>query len=106
MSKPIVSLLFAILLFATPALADHVPTQSVGPVCGDREEGITELKKQYNEDPVAMGLSSDGSIVEVFTSPKGETFSFVLTRPDGISCIMLSGDTWEILPTTKPGQKL
>lgn len=73
--------------------------------CGDRNKGITELKNRFAEEPVAMGLSSGGEVIEVFKSDTG-TFSIIVTRPDGISCLLLSGENWEQLPVQSVGTML
>ncbi|OHC74944.1 MAG: hypothetical protein A3G18_01310 [Rhodospirillales bacterium RIFCSPLOWO2_12_FULL_58_28] len=70
--------------------------------CGDRNKGIAELKNRFAEEPVSMGLSSGGEVIEVFKSDTG-TFSIIITRPDGVSCLLLSGENWEQLPVRPVG---
>ena len=66
--------------------------------CNPREEVATALEREYLEVPVHMGLANNGTIVEVFASPNGETFTIVYTRPDGRTCGMVAGKNWENLP--------
>lgn len=65
--------------------------------CGERKEAVASLQKDYSEAPVAIGLTANGNVVEVFTSESG-TFTIIVTKPSGISCLMLSGESWEDLP--------
>lgn len=63
-------------------------------VCGDRSDFVAKLKNGYAEKPVSVGLASNGSVIEVFASQKG-TFSIVITKPGGSSCMVATGDSWQ-----------
>ncbi len=65
--------------------------------CDERGAVVTRLEKTYSETPVSMGLGSNGAIIEILASPSG-TFTIILTRPDGLSCMMAAGENWEDLP--------
>jgi len=68
--------------------------------CGDRGSIAEKLDDGYSEQPVAMGLSTDGSVIEVFASTTG-TFTIVVTQPTGMSCILVTGGSWEGLASLK-----
>lgn len=72
--------------------------------CGDRDSITKLLIDQYAENPTSLGLASNGSVFEVFTS-KGGTWTVLLTSPNGISCLIGSGEHWEnnkSIPGTDP----
>ncbi len=71
-------------------------------VCGERGSVVSGLEKNFSEAPVSMGLSSNGSIVEIFASPDN-TWTIVMTKPDGMSCVLMAGEDWESLPTQLAG---
>ncbi len=71
--------------------------------CGDRAKMITHLGATFSEHPVAMGLTSTGAVIEVLTSPSG-TWTFLVTDPSGLTCMVASGDGWESLSITPAGQ--
>lgn len=71
---------------ATPAMAQTV--------CSKRDTFLKHLGEGYAEAPVAMGLASNGSVLEVLASDKG-TWTIILTMPDGRSCVVASGEAWE-----------
>ena len=71
-------------------------------LCGPRSVVVANLEKGYSERPISMGLASNGAIIEVFVSEKG-TFTIVMTRPNGLSCLMVAGENWEDLPTRMTG---
>lgn len=66
-------------------------------LCGDRDEIVQSLLRSYQEQPVAIGLSSAGAIVEVLASPRG-TWTLMMTMPTGQTCVMAAGEHWEALP--------
>ncbi len=41
--------------------------------------------RPYQEQPVAMGLASSGSVVEVLTNEKGASWSIIVTMPTGVN---------------------
>lgn len=81
----------AVTLFAcTPTLA---PAQEAGR-CGPREMGVEVLKQNFHEEKVAQGLTEEGLMLEVFASKDGSTFTVFLSLPNGISCVVSTGQEW------------
>lgn len=80
----------AALAACTPTLA---PAQEAGR-CGPREMGVETLKQQYREHKVAQGLTEEGLMIEVFASEDGSTFTVFLSLPNGISCVVSTGQGW------------
>lgn len=76
------------------------PAALAQPVCGTHQSISETLKKSYTEAPVSMGVTSSGGIVEVFSSNEG-IWTLVLTRPDGVSCLIAAGEAWENLPKSE-----
>jgi len=65
-------------------------------LCKKRTEVLTQLSSTYKEAPVAMGLASNGAVLEVLSSEQdGRTWTILLTRPNGISCVMATGEGWQ-----------
>ncbi len=69
----------------------------------DRAEIADRLAGQYAESPVAMGLASNGGVIELFTSADGATWTLVLTMPDGLSRMVAAGEGWTTVPITIAG---
>jgi hypothetical protein len=46
---------------------------------------------------VAVGLSTSGSLIEILTSDNGGTWTIMVSRPNGSSCLVASGEGWEEL---------
>ncbi len=69
---------------------------SAGPaLCGKRGDLIKVLKKRYQENRVAVGLSQKSTeAFEVFASTDG-TWTVLMTTKKGLTCIMASGHSWK-----------
>lgn len=91
-------LLSGALILMLPRSTDAAPEA----VCFDRSSLIEHLSGRFAETPVAAGLAANGSMVEVFSSPDGQTWTIVLTRPDGATCVVASGESWiDVIPRAK-----
>lgn len=66
--------------------------------CGDSASIVKQLAGKHNEAPVARGLQSNGSLMELYASPDGETWTAISTTPQGLSCIVASGKWLQMLP--------
>lgn len=65
--------------------------------CANRSMVVERLQSKYNERLAAGGLQEIGeshAIVEVWASQKTGTFTVMLTRPDGTTCVMATGTDW------------
>ena len=71
-------------------------------VCGERNKFLDHLSRGYSEAPAAMGLVSNGAVLEVLVSTNG-TWTIIVTRPDGMSCVVAAGEAWEDVPKVALG---
>lgn len=74
-------------------------------ICGQRAEILEGLAQTYAEVPNGIGVAADGAVIEILLSPTG-SFTIIMTQPSGVSCLMLTGDTWEDLPKQMVGLKV
>ena len=88
--------------FFIPFIVAAIPAQAQT-ICDDRAVMLDKLKADYAEAPVSRGLTASGTqMVEILASERG-TFSIILTKPDGESCLMAAGDSWHDTPQKKDG---
>ncbi len=79
-------LVLAILLFAgSPSIA---AAQSV---CVDRAAMLDGLAAEYGEQLTAVKMIDNYGLVEVLRSPSKGTWTIILTKPSGISCMLAAG---------------
>lgn len=84
-------LISAALLLASSAASAEVP-------CGKRDKIIDWLAAKYQEEPVATGISSKGALLEVLSSEDGDTWTILLTAPNGTTCVVDTGQAWQPKP--------
>ena len=101
--KTAVTRIFGATLLALALMLGVRAPASAQTVCAGHAEMAKRLDKGYSEAPVAIGLSSNGGVVEVFSARDGATWSIVITRPDGLSCMVAAGEAWETLPKVALG---
>ena len=89
MIRKIVVLASVLSMLSLPAMAQVV--------CSERGKFLERLATGYEESPVAMGLASNGSVLEVLASDGG-SWTIIVTTPTGKSCVVASGEAWEEVP--------
>ncbi|WP_083481033.1 hypothetical protein [Jannaschia donghaensis] len=77
-----------LMLFAEPAGAQ-------GTNCGPRADVLERLSAGYGETRRGIGLGSKNRVVEVFASPETGSWTVTVTLPDGRTCLVASGQSWE-----------
>jgi len=93
-----------LVLTATLALAAGAASAQQQMPCGDRDELLAQLRSQYKEAPTGFGMTPNGAIVELLTSEKG-SWTLLLTLPGGTSCLIGSGEGWELWGAKKVAGK-
>ena len=95
MKKLLVSTVAVVAISAAMIQSSHSTT-----VCSSRTTFLEELGAQHREHPIAMGLAANGSVLEVLASQEG-TWTILITSPNGTSCVIAVGDSWEALKVKK-----
>ena len=70
-------------------------------VCAHRALFVDQLREQHNEMVVAEGLAANGSVLEILTSPEGETWTIIISTPRGFSCVIAVGSHYETVKARK-----
>ena len=87
----------AVLTCFTPVLA--VDATAAG-MCGYHADVVKELNDKFQESGRAIGIAGQINLVEVFASKAG-TWTILFTTPQGKTCIIAAGNSWEDLPPSK-----
>lgn len=69
-------------------------------VCGKRDEVLKAITGKYQETGKAFGITGNVNLVEIYAKPGG-TWTIIVTSPEGKTCIIAAGDSWEDLPPIK-----
>jgi hypothetical protein len=92
-SFSIAAVALALLVPAAPAEAQAEPR-----ACAERAKVVTRLAERYGETLQSLGLHQSNGVVEVYASDSTGTWTILLTRPDGVTCLLASGQAWEKQP--------
>lgn len=72
------------------ALISATAAAGQGTSCGPRDAFADALAEKYGEHPRMRALNGN-SMMEIFVSPDGKTFSVLVTNPSKMSCLVSSG---------------
>lgn len=99
MTRCLVGAAIAVVLIPTA-----LPVRAQAPaICAERQAIAESLERGYAETLVAKGLTAGGMLIEVFAAPSG-SFTVLATRPDGLACVLSTGEGWEGAAGIRPGR--
>jgi hypothetical protein len=73
-----------------PAAAEQAPS-----ACGPHPDVVKALGDRFHETQSATALTSAGTLLEVLTATDGSTWTIIVSRPDGLSCVVAAGQNWQ-----------
>jgi hypothetical protein len=93
------------------------PAPDAGPIlrsaprtsaCAKREDVVQRLDAVFGEDLRSLGLQPNGSVIELYSTADGATWTLLLSKPDGTTCLLGTGTMWEhnVKPLHPPGEPL
>lgn len=82
-------------LALTLSLVGAGPAEAAAPNVCMKSADLENVLGKHKEAPAAIGVASNGSLLQVFTTADGATWSIVMTDPRGISCIVAIGKDWD-----------
>jgi hypothetical protein len=91
--------LIACLLIAYPLTAS-----ASGPQCAKRDQVMDLLATKYGETRQGMGVADNSSVMEVFASDDTGTWTITVSSPDGIMCLVASGQGYEAMVDELPAK--
>lgn len=65
--------------------------------CAERAQVIERLAERWGESRQAIGLGANNAVVEVFASHETGTWTITVTLPNGMTCLVASGQAYETL---------
>ena len=99
------SVLGAMLLVGGVKAAGPASAQAAQEIWFDRAKVVAQLAARYDEAPIALGLTSDGAVLELFTAPDGSSWTIVVTLPNGLSRVIATGESWITRPRLVKGRR-
>jgi hypothetical protein len=86
------------IIFAPPATGQQ-------PKCAPLENMSRARSAQYSEHSVGLGLIENGNVLQRFESEGGRSWTIIVVRPSGMSCVWLVGESWARVLPPKKGQE-
>jgi len=89
----------ALCLAAGQASAQGAPNQAQ---CATRDKVVAVLAAQYGETRHGIGIAANNTVMEVFASEETGTWTITVTMPSGLTCMVASGQAYEVLTEAPP----
>jgi len=72
--------------------------------CAERQVVIDRLESHFGETRQSIGLGRGDRVVELFASTETGSWTIIVTRPDGLTCLLATGEAFEdiIVPQGDP----
>ncbi len=61
-------------------------------LCVERVDMLNSLASEYGEELIEVKMMEEYGLVEVLKSPTNGTWTLLLTKPGGISCVLATGN--------------
>lgn len=72
--------------------------------CAPRDMVVDRLADRYGETRQSIGIGAQGAVMEVFASSETGTWTITVTMPNGITCLVASGEAFEALAEALPAR--
>ncbi len=82
--------------------AQHVSAQPGN--CAPRDVVVQKLTQKFSESRRGIGLIRQTAVMEIFASEDSGSWTILITRPDGISCLIAAGQDYQTRADTLPAQ--
>ncbi|MEM7720345.1 MAG: hypothetical protein AAF222_14195 [Pseudomonadota bacterium] len=83
--------------FVAVALLAPLAAHAQGQNCGNRDLVVERLTTKYGESRQSIGMAPKGRVVEVYASHETGTWTITVTMPNGMTCLVASGQSFETL---------
>lgn len=70
--------------------------------CAPREDVVKRLAEAYGETRRGIGIARQGAVMEVYASDQTGSWTIMVTLPDGMTCLIATGQAYEQLAETLP----
>jgi hypothetical protein len=93
--------------FALPAVLAAVtlaaaPAAAQSRNCAPRDAVVKRLAEKYGESRQSIGMGQQGMVMETFASDETGSWTITVTTPNGMTCLVASGQSYEVLAEALP----
>ncbi len=95
--KGIVIRISIVVAFGFALLSHTATTVKAQPVCMPHDDFRVELQRNFSEAPVAIAIANNGALIELYAKRDKSSWTLIMTRPGGLSCVLVAGEEWNDL---------
>lgn len=110
MQKNILAPLLALSLAVGATLIAVQNAHAQGNRCAPREMVVDRLAEGFGESRQSVALGANNAVVETFASTETGTWTITVTMPNGMTCVVASGQAWEAIDeevaAVAPGEQI
>ena len=92
---------FSIILVAAAALFAFTPPAHASG-CPSRETAVASLEAEFGLAPMWRGLNGKGNVAEIWVNPKTGAWTYLVSSPDGLACVIDRGEFWRSVEFVAP----
>ena len=70
--------------------------------CAPRDMVVKRLAEKYGESRQNIGMGQQGIVMETFVSGETGSWTIIVTTPNGMTCLVASGQAYETLAEALP----
>lgn len=70
--------------------------------CAPRDLVLKRLAEKYGESRQSIGMGQKGMLMETFASDETGSWTITVTTPQGMTCLVASGQAYEVLAEALP----
>ena len=97
-SKPAATRMLTMAALALGLLVNTAAAVRAQPVCMPHDELTERLYATFAEAPAANAIANNGALVELFATRDRSSWTLAMTRPGGMSCVLVAGQEWNQFP--------
>lgn len=92
-------------VLAVLAMTTAASAQSPQMPCGPSKTMEDHIRDKYGESAIGMGIAA-GGVMALMANPETGTFTVLIRRPDGMSCLLMGGTGFTSIEALKSGTDL
>lgn len=89
---------------AMAAAGPPADAAATGAQCGKRDAVVERLAEAYGETRKGFGLAANETLMEVFASDETGSWTITVTMPEGLTCMIASGQHFEAVRDELPAR--
>ncbi len=97
--KPAAARMLAMAALALGLLVHTATAVRAQPVCMPHDDLTERLYASFAEVPAANAVANNGALVELFATRDRSSWTLAMTRPGGMSCVLVAGEEWNHYPS-------